>query len=791
MASNGSNDRKRHLRDADPSPIPMKRQSILTAPSPSPHKSKSAPQPDTPELLEVQNKRQADHIQVQRQEILDLNNRIERFTEKQSEFSNHIARVGSEWNKMEDHLGLLLLRLDNHIPPKLHLGPDVPGQSVLAALLHSESSWDDPPAINLLFERRCEFTSSVLTRVVNAIEANDHRTTAMMDIMSSGDCSSLKPFHDEISSLRRQLEQSRVSLQELHVTHASLIEKWAISNSRCENLGTQIAELDETLDRLKNKQCSLTRQITSLNEQLEESRRAPLMIMSEDSMHSIGDSNGLMTSETSCDSLGMTREVSVYSTAVGAHGREVDLLQVEVLELRASAEQRQDEIDRLNSEIQLTASRHAEELTSCKATHNSELWSMWNRAEGFRQQLEKVEGEKAHHAADMELSIKTLRSELDKLRASYEGRVQYMEGHMQKLQEEVLAVNRAQDAFTAQKEQNGKSPHSAAFINDLNSLVDNFKQDKHTLKAKLKRLRVSEAKLKQDIEQLLSRRLSDTGSVDAKGEVQLRQALQEAVQTSKKYQQLSEASQAELDSVNSELEVVSKEYEEILEQNVRLCGQLREKDDANAHLVAEQIKTRQMQVSLGEERNILLEKIAVLERARNEHNAVRQSFETRFKAQTELLVKYLTEEKGVLTQRIADETRKTMEMSSQRRDAVVKAALSDKQQMEDSLKCKQTLQKNVQLELRSSKLEEENSNMKKRLDAFGSGGDSVLQEELRVLKQGINCSVCSTRKKDTILTKCYHMFCRHCVTKNLETRLRRCPTCKRPFGSDDTHLVYL
>lgn len=64
----------------------------------------------------------------------------------------------------------------------------------------------------------------------------------------------------------------------------------------------------------------------------------------------------------------------------------------------------------------------------------------------------------------------------------------------------------------------------------------------------------------------------------------------------------------------------------------------------------------------------------------------------------------------------------------------------------------------------------------------GSGGDA---EELEYMRTQLRCNVCHERQKDVIITKCWHIFCSHCIRKNLESRNRKCPGCGTPFGQHD------
>ena len=70
----------------------------------------------------------------------------------------------------------------------------------------------------------------------------------------------------------------------------------------------------------------------------------------------------------------------------------------------------------------------------------------------------------------------------------------------------------------------------------------------------------------------------------------------------------------------------------------------------------------------------------------------------------------------------------------------------------------------------------------KKDDGSGGAADDAELEGLRTL---LRCNVCHQRQKDVIITKCWHMFCHHCIKRNLETRNRKCPGCGTLFGQQD------
>ncbi|KAF4803518.1 hypothetical protein TURU_015702 [Turdus rufiventris] len=60
-----------------------------------------------------------------------------------------------------------------------------------------------------------------------------------------------------------------------------------------------------------------------------------------------------------------------------------------------------------------------------------------------------------------------------------------------------------------------------------------------------------------------------------------------------------------------------------------------------------------------------------------------------------------------------------------------------------------------------------------------------------VLQARLTCPCCNMRKKDAVLTKCFHVFCFECVKTRYDTRQRKCPKCNAAFGANDFHRIYI
>lgn len=96
------------------------------------------------------------------------------------------------------------------------------------------------------------------------------------------------------------------------------------------------------------------------------------------------------------------------------------------------------------------------------------------------------------------------------------------------------------------------------------------------------------------------------------------------------------------------------------------------------------------------------------------------------------------------------------------------------------------------LKLSNEKLNNSNEVLNKQLDRYKtSTSDSINQEELEQYRSLIYCSLCSKNWKNTAITQCGHVFCESCTKERLDARMRKCPTCNKPFSYNDLLTVHL
>jgi len=243
-----------------------------------------------------------------------------------------------------------------------------------------------------------------------------------------------------------------------------------------------------------------------------------------------------------------------------------------------------------------------------------------------------------------------------------------------------------------------------------------------------------------------------------------------------------------------ELELLSKVYDDLQEQNSRLLEQLSGKDDANTQLMSERIKSKQQQQLLKQESDILKKKVMKIEEKCNVQIELLQKENTKIKLLQDQALKYQEDIRNLQT--LADSNKRI----ARENGAIVQATKAQLDQLQIAYntlnkKCEEQNIKIEDITEHIRNLEEDKASYKRKYDKlterFKPGNDSVLEEELKVCKAQLKCPVCNDRPKDAVITKCFHTFCNPCLKKNLNIRHRKCPSCSQPFGEKDVHPIFL
>jgi len=349
----------------------------------------------------------------------------------------------------------------------------------------------------------------------------------------------------------------------------------------------------------------------------------------------------------------------------------------------------------------------------------------------------------------------------------------------------------------AMKDLKAKLKHSKESQKEMKLLLDMYKEvSKETreiseLLQSEKQLKEEVAALNQKVEQLNK----ELQRKNQRSEEDLYRRLKHAEETiAQLHKKLSNTKQEE-EALLAEMEFTGQAFEEMQEQNIRLMQQLREKDDSNLKLMSERIKANQVQKLLREEKEALQEQInATNSRLQSTEEIVRR-LEEREKT-LQAAVQSMEKEIGLRVQAAEMHKRKAIETTQQVAEVSFKLEGSNKQLSEakevmmeknnrleeESFKCRRALEENASLQRKVEKL--------KRVEYLGYS-DEILVEEVKMYKAKLNCPCCNTRRKDAVITKCFHVFCMECLKTRYDTRQRKCPKCNAAFGNNDFRKLYM
>ncbi|QEU62209.1 Bre1 [Kluyveromyces lactis] len=129
-----------------------------------------------------------------------------------------------------------------------------------------------------------------------------------------------------------------------------------------------------------------------------------------------------------------------------------------------------------------------------------------------------------------------------------------------------------------------------------------------------------------------------------------------------------------------------------------------------------------------------------------------------------------------------------LKKSTERLESETRSLIGTKTELESKIKDKDI--ENKQLKIKVSSAEAKSKKLYKTL--LSNGGDNgALAEELENFRTIIYCSLCSKNWKNTALKTCGHVFCDVCCKERLAARMRKCPTCNKPFSSNDLLSIHL
>ncbi|XP_048842806.1 E3 ubiquitin-protein ligase BRE1B-like [Brienomyrus brachyistius] len=255
------------------------------------------------------------------------------------------------------------------------------------------------------------------------------------------------------------------------------------------------------------------------------------------------------------------------------------------------------------------------------------------------------------------------------------------------------------------------------------------------------------------------------------------------------------ATKQEEEALLSEMDVTGQAFEDMQEQNSRLMQQLREKDDANFKLMSERIKSNQIYKLLREEKEELADQVLTLKTQVDAQLLVVQKLEEKEGVLQSSLVT-LEKELGIRTQALELNKRKAVEAAQLAEDLKVQLDHTQAKMREIQASVSDNRSARERESFNLKKAQEDLSRLRRKLEKqkkveVYTDADEILQEEINQYKAKLRCPCCNTRDKETVLTKCFHVFCYECLKTRYDTRQRKCPKCNAAFGANDFHRIYI
>ncbi|XP_078681121.1 E3 ubiquitin-protein ligase BRE1B-like isoform X6 [Branchiostoma floridae x Branchiostoma belcheri] len=486
-------------------------------------------------------------------------------------------------------------------------------------------------------------------------------------------------------------------------------------------------------------------------------------------------------------------------------------LRTEVIQLEDSLAQVRKEYEMLRIEFEqnLAANEQAGPI-------NRELRHLITSLQNHNQQLKGEVARYKRKLREAQTEIQKLKSETPG--TSHSGEAQQREAAPPveqpavKKEEEVKVKEEEVKKEEPEKEKKGDKKSDSEMIKQLKTdlkksqenqkemklLLDMYKgapkeqRDKVQLMAAEKKARAEVEELKQRIKSMEEKERQESKKLADEEALKKLKAAEEKMQ---ELQKSLAATKQEEDALLSEMEVTGQAFEDMQEQNVRLLQQLREKDDANFKLMSERIKSNQIHKLLREEKDVLADQVMTLQTQVDAQNQVVRKLEEKERILQNTLAT-LEKEVNMRAQAMEMHKRKAVESSQLAND--LKFHQDDIQRqathLEELIKEKSAAVEKEQFKHRRT--QEECSSLRRKLDRqkkydFFENADEVLMEEIKTYKQKLTCPCCNTRKKDAVLTKCFHVFCFECVKTRYDTRQRKCPKCNAAFGVNDFHRLYM
>eukprot|EP01107_Rhizomastix_libera_P012120 TRINITY_DN2_c4_g1_i1.p1 TRINITY_DN2_c4_g1~~TRINITY_DN2_c4_g1_i1.p1 ORF type:complete len:799 (-),score=368.50 TRINITY_DN2_c4_g1_i1:155-2551(-) len=226
-------------------------------------------------------------------------------------------------------------------------------------------------------------------------------------------------------------------------------------------------------------------------------------------------------------------------------------------------------------------------------------------------------------------------------------------------------------------------------------------------------------------------------------------------------------------------------FSQLETQNIGLISKLREKEDEIVQIAKEKLNIEQLiqkaKIDLSDSERKLASSIEL-------YNSIKSSFEAKEKALS------------LASQDNANFSIKLREFENEKEEITSKLRTAEQEKECQKKLAEDYLDKLSKLEVELNKTKDELKRALSECEKFrnklenGSAESTEIQElkeEVKAYQLKVRCQCCNDREKDTVISRCWHVFCSECVKESLRLRTRKCPGCMKHFGESDVHRVYM
>eukprot|EP00051_Salpingoeca_urceolata_P005182 m.71004 g.71004 ORF g.71004 m.71004 type:complete len:876 (+) comp14123_c0_seq3:1730-4357(+) len=783
------------------------------------------------QVLKFKNRQLAIQLRKRKEDIHLQESKCKQLDSQLDKCQAQISTLQTCWDQMWKDVSELLSRSEQSVgePRK----PTGEVKALVNALQRGVTAEDCNEAIQL----RCRQTVDLVTRLVtlqHTMHESRAAAAAKLREESGGDsvlAQDNAKLHTEVSALKEQLAGQDKSACAL--------------KSECASLQNKLQQAQAKYQRLKDASDDKALQLEKTHNQLFR-LRDKLGASEQKAAHAM-QQIALVTPSPS--PLGTSAQASVNS-ALGMDAQAAHALEDSLKAAEATSQIRQEECERLRKENEalqeanLALRSQPSAMSSGAVEQTPEYQKLyyscvqWKRqAEQNRQEFEaKVEAfAKSEHARV---------TEVEQLRALRDEHKQQLHASIRELQDKLTHLSRENEQLKMTVERQKMTAEAAGNSqgnSELRKLLDSAKAQNKQLQTEISRLRATrpaepgsgqaseevtqlKAKLRaseeseKELKLLLGVYKTASKEVREKSELlvaerklkdqlaELQQRVQDGTagvpnstdrirDLEAKVTELMEARERDEEELVAEIETTGQALEDLQEQNARLLTQIKEKEDTKLDLMASNLRGKERYQLAVEEKTLLEARSAILQQEVQLKSAEIGSLNKELRA---------LHEAGLDAQRKVHELEQRALAEKRRADSEAQAA-RDKQADLDNFgsrleavqaEASASIKKADQVDRKRQGLEEELASCKTKLDRFqgvstSSSADEILQAEVSQLRKQLTCDCCKSAPKDTVLLRCFHVFCFTCVESLVKGRSRRCPACKEPFGAKEFHKVYL